>query len=189
MLLEVWRMLPVARCMFAVRCILPAACRMLSGSCLLHAACRWLHFPRRMLRVVCHIFPDAGCMLSIVCCTISGGRLRHAVRWIVSACPFFVACRTFSVACGLISVARPRVPCRMACAVRRLSHVASRHVARCMTLALCRMLSLVRCLSRLARRLLHVVCCVLQSDTACCRVTRSRRARSASQRRLQFRAQ
>jgi hypothetical protein len=120
MLLEVWRMLPVARCMFAVRCILPAACRMLSGSCPLEAACRWLHFPRRMLRVVCHIFPDAGCMLSIVCCTISSGRLRHAVRWIVSTCPCFVACRTFSVACGLLPVARPSVPCRMVCAVCRL---------------------------------------------------------------------
>ena len=65
MLLEVWRMLPVARCRFAVRCVLPAACRMLSGSCLLHAACCLLHFPRCISHVVGCIFPDACCQLSV----------------------------------------------------------------------------------------------------------------------------
>jgi hypothetical protein len=131
--------LPVACCMLhvalhdvVVRCILPAAWRMLSGSCLMHAACCQLHFPRCILHAVCYIFPDACCMLSIVCCTFSSGRLRHAVRWIVSACPFFVACRTFSVARGLISVARPTVPCRMPCALSvacPASHLVTLHVA------------------------------------------------------------
>jgi hypothetical protein len=174
----------LARCMSLFSLHLPAAWRMLSGCCLLHA-CR---------QVVRCIFPVAYCMSSVTfspmhvaCCRWSVAHFPVvvcgiAVRWIVSACPFFVACRTVSVAGGLISVARPRVPCRMVCAVRRRSHVASRHVARCMTRALRRMLSLVRCLSRLAR-------CLLQPSVARCRVTQSRRARSASRRRLQFRAQ
>jgi hypothetical protein len=187
MLLEVWRMLPVARCMFAVRCILPAACRMLSGSCLLHAACRWLHFPRRMLRVVCHIFPDAGCMLSIVRCTISSGHLRHAVRWIVSTCPFFVACRTFSVACGLLPIARPSVPCRMVCAVCRL-------VPRRISSVACYALRVVCCTLHTALSVLPVVSCPVlhvvcrMPPVARCRVTQRRHTRSASRRRSKFSA-
>jgi hypothetical protein len=183
MLLEVWRMLPVARGMFAGRCIVPAACRMLSGSCPLEAACRWLHFPRRMLHVVRHIFRDAGCMLSIVCCTISSGRLRHAVRWIVSTCPFFVAYRTFSVACGLLPVARPSVPCRMVCAVcrlvpRRISSVAcyALRVVCCMLHTALSVLPVVSC------PVLHVVCRML--PVACCRVAQRRHTRSASRRRI-----
>ncbi len=132
------------------RCVLSVAFSML------HVACCRLHFPRCMLHVVC-------CLLHVF-----QWSPRHADRWIVSACPFFVACRTFSVACGRISVAccPPHCPISHAvCAVCRLSHLASRHVARCMTHALCRFLSLVRCLSHLARCLLHAVCCLLQSDS------------------------
>jgi hypothetical protein len=144
---------------------------MLSGSCLLHAACRWLQVPRRMLRVVCHIFPDAGCMLSIVCCTISSGRLRHAVRLIMSTCPFFVACRTFSVAvvCACCPSQRPmshgvrclspgpasHLICCMCCVASRLLHVAYRplRVAYCL-------------LSRRACCMSHAACCPLQSGAA-----------------------
>ena len=168
--------------MFSVRCILPAACRMLSGSYLLHA-CRWLQFPRRMLRVVCHIFPDAGCMLSIVCCTISSGPLWHAVRWIVSTCPSFVACRTFSVACGLLPLARPGVPCRMVCAVcrlvpRRISSVAwyALRVVCCMLHTALSVLPVVSC------PVVHVVC--RMPPVARCRVTQRRHTRSASRRRI-----
>ncbi len=152
--------------MSAVRCILPAACRMLSGSSLLHAACRWLHFPRRMLRVVCHIFPDAGCMLSIVCCTISLGRLRHAVFWIVSACPFFVAVARspLHVVCCLLPVPVSHVAwCALSVA---WSHVASHllhvmrcesSVARCIPPSPCCLLSLVpSCMLYVACRLLPV---------------------------------
>jgi hypothetical protein len=179
-------MVPCALHVIVVRYILPAAWRMLSGCCLLHA-CRQVHYPRCICMPSVKISP-----MHVACCRWSVARFPVVVcgisdRWIVSACPFFVACRTFSVACFLLPAPVPE--CCMPCAVCRLPRVASRRVARCNTHGLCRMFSLVLRLSRLARRLLHVVCCVLQSDTACCRVTRSRRARSASQRRLQFRAQ
>jgi hypothetical protein len=70
--------------------------------------------------------------LHVACCQLSVAYFPLVVcgigiRGILSACPFFVAHRTFSVACCLFAC--PSVPCRMACAVRRLSHVASRHVA------------------------------------------------------------
>jgi hypothetical protein len=70
-----------------------------------------LHAALCCVAVVRYIFPGACCMLSVVgCtlssgvgCTLSSGRLRHnrrhALRWIVSACPFFVACPTWSAAC------------------------------------------------------------------------------------------
>jgi hypothetical protein len=182
-------------------CLLRGACRLLFAACCpLHAAC-CLEVVCCTLRVVRCIFPVACCMSSVAfsvmhvaCCQLSVAHFPVRVCGTLSVGSCLLALSLLHVAHSPLSVfffsdARPSVPCRMVSAVRRLSHVASGHVTRCMTHALCRMLSLVRCLSRLARRLLHVVCCVLQSDTACCRVTRSRRARSASQRRLQFRAQ
>jgi hypothetical protein len=130
MLLEVWRMSPVcavhvACCsLHVVRCMPHVVWKLSVARCVssvafspLHIACRVLHFPR------------CSCMLSIVCCTFPVVVCGIAVRWIVSTCPFFVACRTFSVACGLLLVARPGVPCHMVCAACLLSHVASRHVA------------------------------------------------------------
>ena len=147
--------------------MLPAAWCMLSGCFLLHAACRRLHFPRCMLHVVSYISPmDAACCqlcvahVPVVVCGVAG-------RWIVSACAFFAACRTFSVACGLFSVARPSVPCRMPCALsaaRPISHLVTLHVAWRTLPVACWLLSV-------ACPVLHVVCCLLQSDTACCRVT------------------
>jgi hypothetical protein len=69
--------------------------------------------------VACRPLPVA-----LVSCTLSLACRR---------CTLAVACRTRSVACRTCSVARPTVPCRMGCAVCRLSHVASRpfHVACC----------------------------------------------------------
>jgi hypothetical protein len=135
---------------FFVRCMSPAACCMLSGSFLLHAACRQVHFPCCVLHVVCCIFSNACCMLSsVVCCTFSSGRLRHAVRRNSSACPFFVACRTWSAACCL-----PQFPCRMACAACRLARVASCPVA-------CSALRVFGCLLQTARPLSHLVSCPL----------------------------
>ncbi len=164
--------LHVARCMaHVVRKLCDARCVLSFAVSMLHVACRRLHFP------------DACCMLHVVCCTFSSGRLWHAARWIVSACPFFVACRTFSVAWCLISVARPTVPCRMPCALSvacPASHLVTLHVA-------WRTLSVACCLLSVACPVLHVVCCM--SSVACCRVTLRSRARSASQRRLQFRPQ
>jgi hypothetical protein len=181
-------LLHAACCMLRCMSLLSAACCLDSGACCLlrgawhllfaaycplHAAC--------CLEVVCctrvvrYIFPVADCMSSVTfspmhdaCCRLSVAHFPVVVcgiadRWIVSACPFFVACRTFSVACFLLPAPVPE--CCMVCAVCRLTRVAFRRVARCNTHALCRMLSLVRCLSRLARRLLHAVCCPLQSDS------------------------
>jgi hypothetical protein len=192
---------------FPRRCmsLLPAACCWKSGACWLsRVACRLLFAAYCTLRatcclevvcctlhVVCCIFPVAYCMLSVVCCPVSSGRRRHAVRLIVSACPFFVACRTFSVAYGLLPVARPTVPCRMVCAVRRLSHVASRHVAcYCVASRLSHVADLtspVAC-CRLAGAcpILHVVCRI--PPVACCRLAQRIHTRSASQRRSQLSA-
>jgi hypothetical protein len=134
-----------------VRCILPAACRMLSGCCLL------------LLHVVCRVFPCcissvALSLMHVACCQLSVAHFPVVVcgiagRWIVSACPFFVACRTFSVACPM-------------------SHLVTLHVVRCessdvccMTHVLCCMLSLGRCMAHRACRLPHAVCCPLQSGT------------------------
>jgi hypothetical protein len=161
------------RCrLHAARCPLHAACCLASGACcllrdacrLLFAACCPLHAACCLevvcctLRVVRCIFPVSCWMSSVTfspmhvaCCQWSVAHFRVvvcgiAVRWIVSACPFFVARRTFSVACCLLAC--PSVPCRMACVVCRLARVAS------------------RCLSHLACRLSHAVCGPLQSDTA-----------------------
>ena len=131
----------------------------------LHIACRVLHFPR--------------CMLSVVCCPFSSRRRRHAVRGIVSACTFFVAC-------GLLPVSRPTVPCRMPCAVRRPSHVASRHVG-------CAALRVVCCMLHNAHPLLHVVAWLSPVPScvplvARCRVTQRHHRRSASRRRSRLSA-
>ena len=173
MLLEVWRMLPVARCMsFVVRCI-----SLLHGACCLDGFCC-------TLRVVCCISSGAylcrrlhfsRCMSSIVCCTLSSGRLRHAVRGIVSAC-------TFSVACGLLPAARPECP--LSHGVRCLSPgPASRLVT----------LDVLRCASSVACCRPHVPCCFLSlgrrpshscmPHVASCRVAQRRHTRSASRRR------
>jgi hypothetical protein len=189
MLLEVWRMLPVllrvAFLLFAAYCPLHAARCHEVVCCTLQ--CRWLHFPRRMLRVICHIFPDAGCMLSMVCCTISSGRLRHAVRWIVSTCPFFVACRTFSVACCLLPVAGTSVPCAWCALSVAWSHVASRHVA-CYALRVvcCTLLTAPSVLRVVSCPVVHVVC--RTPPVACRRVAQRCHTRSASRRRSQLSA-
>jgi hypothetical protein len=149
--------LRIARCMAHVVWMLSVA-RVSSGG--------QVHFPRCMLHVVCYTFPDACCMSSFVCCTFSSGRLRHCCP-LDRVCVPFLCCMSHVLRCmwSDFCCPHPRVPCSMVCAVCRPTRVASRRVARCMTHALCRMLSLVRCLSRLACRLLHVVCCVLQSDS------------------------
>ncbi len=123
-------MAPDARCMsFVIRCILPV-----HGACCLGVVCCTRH-------VICCIFPVACCMphvafspvyvaccmSSVVCmvpwCAFSSGVLRGvscvvicgiAVRRIVPA-----ARSPLYVVCGLWSVAFPRVPCCMACAVCR----------------------------------------------------------------------
>ena len=167
-------MLPFSGCMsFVVRCILPAACRMLSGSCLLYAAYRQLHFPRCISLAVPYISPmDVACCqlcvahFPVVVCGIAG-------RWIVSACPFFVACRTFSVACGLFSVARPSVPCRMPCALSVACPISHRHVA-CAALRVvgCTLHVPCRMLSHVLSWLLAVPSCM--SSAACRRLQRCR---------------
>ena len=145
-------------------CLLRSACRLLSAAyCPLHAAC-CLDVVCCILQVVCRIFPC--CMSSVTFSPMHVACRRWSVahfpvlacgiaaRWIVSACPFFVACRSFYVAWCLFSVARPSAPCRMVCAVRRLPHLAS---PQCPLLhavcAVCR-------LSRVASR--HVACAALR---------------------------
>ncbi len=153
-------------------CLLRGACRLLFAAyCPLHAAC-CLEVVCCTLRVVRCIFPDACCMSSIVCCTFSSGRLRHAVRWIVSAsrCLWSVARSPLHVVCCLLPFPAARPSARVSVACRDLSvacpisHLVTVHAAD--RTFPCRFLSLVRCVSQLARCLLHVVCCVLQSDTA-----------------------
>ena len=181
--------------LLAACCLKSGACCMLHvARCAVHAGCCSLHIVRCMLsgcclegvcctlRVVRCIFPVACCMSSVAYSPL------HGAQRLLSIAHFRVGvCRTLSVgscllAFSLLHVARcsvarsplhgvcfrlpaPSVPCRMVCAVCCLAHVASRRVTRCMTHALSRMWSLARCLSRLARSLLHVVCCVLQSDS------------------------
>ena len=128
----------VACCPFhAARCVLwlhVVHC-MAHVVCLLHAACRLVHFSRCMSHVVCCLLPIfrwclARCLLRVVC--------GIAVRWILSACPFFVACHTCSVACfrvpapvshvawRALSVAwsHVRISSVMYCVARRLVDVA-----------------------------------------------------------------
>ncbi len=102
----------------------------------MHVACRLLfvaHFSSGCLRHCCP---------SDLVCVPFLRRMSHVLRW-------------------LFSGARPSVPCRMACAVCRMPHVASRllHVLRCESSVVCcmlhvpsRMLSLVCCLSHFACR-------------------------------------
>ncbi len=92
MLLEVWRMSPVCAVhvvccsLHVVRCMPHVVWKLSVARCVLsvafsplHIACRVLHFPR------------CSCMLSIVCCTFPVVVCGIAGRWILSACPFFVA--------------------------------------------------------------------------------------------------
>jgi hypothetical protein len=110
MLLEVWRMLPVARCRsFAVRCILPAAWRMLSGCCVVHAACRQVHFPPCLLHVVCCMH---GCMLHIFQCCLARCLLRFPRHGI-----------PLSRVCVPVLCCRLHVPCCFLPLCRRLSHL------------------------------------------------------------------
>ena len=122
--------------------------------------------------------------LHVACCQLSVAHLPVVVcgiadRWIVSACTFSVARRTFSVACGLRSaVACPSVPCRMVCAVCRLvpRRIPSRctlhdarslsHGVRCLLPGPRRVSS--RCMCCVARRRSHVACCT--PPAASCRL-------------------
>ncbi len=156
-------MSPVARCTsFAVRCILPVAWRMLSR-------CFYC-----TLYVVCCIFPIACCKSSIFCCTFSSGAL-HVAPCLSSAALLFVGSCLLHVVCGLFSCCLPQCP--MACAVCRLSHVASRLV---------HVLRVVGCILHDARSLPHVVSCPLRVQScmpsiAFCTVdSQRRRARIAS---------
>ena len=88
----VFSTLPVVCCVLHVACCtLHAALRFACRCCSLHIARCMAHvvwmlcvarvssgeFSPLHLHDVCHIFPDACCMSSIVCCTFSSGRLRH----------------------------------------------------------------------------------------------------------------
>jgi hypothetical protein len=146
-------LLSAACCMLHVACYLArctsllfAAYCPLHGACCLDVVCRRLHFSR------C-IFPR--CTLHVVCC------LLHSFQWSLACCPSRLVCgiavrrivsaarcllsvayRTLSVVRCLLPVACPSVPCRMVCAVCRLTRVASRHVACCVLYVLSCMLSL-----------------------------------------------
>jgi hypothetical protein len=107
-------------------CLLRDACRLLFAACCpLHAACclevvcscRQVHFPRFMLDVVRYIFPDACCMLSMVCCTFSSGRLRHCCPLDRVCVPFL--CCTSHVLRRLLPISLPQCP--MSHGVRCLS--------------------------------------------------------------------
>jgi hypothetical protein len=113
-----------------------------------------------------------------------------AVRWILSACPFFVACGTFSVACGSVFLWPAQVSHVAWCALSvACPTFASRHAARAA-------LRVVGCLLQTAHPLSHAVSSWLPVPScmssvacrtgACCRETPRRRARSASQRRSQL---
>jgi hypothetical protein len=117
--------LHIARCMAHVRMLCVARCVSSVAFSLMHVACRLLsvtHFP-------------------VVVCGI-------AVRWILSASPFSVACRTFSVAC--FRVPAPVSP--VSHGVRRLSPGPTSHLVCCMCCVASRIVSLVCCLSHLACR-------------------------------------
>jgi hypothetical protein len=144
---------------------------LITAYCPLHGAC-CLDVFCCTLRVVCCIFPDACCQLSVA----------HFLVVVSSTLSVGSCLRAFFVACGLLPVARPTVPCPMVCAVRRLSHVASRHVG-------CAALRVVCCMLHNARPLLHVVAWLspvpsCMPSVARCRVTqRHHNRRSASRRR------
>jgi hypothetical protein len=155
MLLEVWRMLPVARCMsFVVRCKLHAACRTLSGCFLLHAARCLSHFPRCILHVVGCIFPVACRLLSVahfpvvVGGTLSVGsclRARSLLRVVYCLLPVPVspvACRALSVAC-------------------RTSHLVTLHVLRCESSVACCIMHVPCCMLSVGCRLSHLACRLL----------------------------
>ncbi len=144
---------------------------MLSAAyCPLHAAC-CLDVVCCILHVVCRIFPC--CMssvafspLHVACCQLSVAHFPVVVcgidvSWIVSACPFFAACRTFSVACGRISVACCPPHCPLSHGVRGLSPAPRRISSRC-TLQDARSLShVVSCPSPVPSCTLSVACRLL----------------------------
>ena len=189
MLLEVWRMLPVARCMFAVRCILPAACRMLSGSWLSVARCASLVAFSPVACCVSSVtfspMQVACCQLSVaqfpvvVCGTLSVGSCLRALSLLhVLRSPLHVVCCLLPV---------PVSPCRMVCAVCRL-------VPRRISSVACYALRVVCCTLHTAPSVLRVVSCPVvhvvcrMPPVACCRVTQRRHTRSASRRRSQLSA-
>jgi hypothetical protein len=142
--------LHAACCMLRCMTLLSAACCWKSGACcLLRVACRLLfaaYYPLHAaccLDVVCCTHCVVKCIFPVACCMSSVAlSLMHvacrqlsvahfpvvvcgiAARWIVSACPFFVACRTFCVACCLL-------PARVSRGVRCLSPVPRRISSRC----------------------------------------------------------
>jgi hypothetical protein len=137
-------LLHVVCCLLSVVCCM--RCLLLAVFCAVFPACRMP--PVDCCLVVCSPLHAVFATLSVVCCLHVARCMLCHMSWLFAAC-----CTKFVLRC-LFSGARPSVPCRMVCAVRRLSHLASRHVA-------CAALRVAWCMLHVARPESHVVTCVL----------------------------